>query len=114
MDTERARVLLAAKRQRIERALLDLREAESGRELAEADQRSSDEASDLTELAYEERLEDELKKELAALERAEARLATGTYGRSIENGESIPDNRLEANPLAELTVEEERRLERSS
>jgi hypothetical protein len=50
----------------------------------------------------------------AALERAEARLATGTYGHSIESGEPVLDERLEANPLAELTVEEERRLERSS
>jgi len=58
-------------------------------------------------------LEDELKGELAALERAEARLAIGTYGRSIESGETIPDERLEANPLAERTVEEKRRLEHS-
>ncbi len=85
----------------------------SGRELAGEDQRSSDQASDLTELVYEEGLEDELRGELAALERAEARLAIGTCGRSIESGEPIPDERLEANPLAERTVEEKRRLERS-
>jgi DnaK suppressor protein len=114
MDTERGRELLAAERQRIERALVDLREAESERELADEDQPSSDQASDLTELVYEEQSEDELNKALAALERAEARLATGTYGYSIESGEPIPDERLEANPLAELTIEEERRLELSS
>ena len=113
MDTERAHELLTRERQRIERALGELRELVSGRELAGEDQRSSDQASDLTELVYEEGLEDELKGELAALERAEARLAIGTYGRSIESGEPIPDERLEANPLAERTVEEKRRLERS-
>jgi len=113
MDTERAHELLARERQRIERALGEVRELVSGRELAGEDQRSSDQASDLTELVYEEGLEDELKGELAALERAEARLAIGTYGRSIESGEPIPDERLEANPLAERTVEEKRRLERS-
>jgi DnaK suppressor protein len=53
-----------------------------------------------------------LEDELAALERAEARLAAGTYGLSIESGEPIPDERLEANPLAERTVTEERRFER--
>jgi len=62
---------------------------------------------------YEEQQEVELNKKLAALERAGDRLATGRYGRSIESGESIPDERLEANPLAELTIEEERGLERS-
>ena len=41
-----------------------------------------------------------------ALERAEARLAAGTYGASILSGRPIPDERLEAFPLAELTVEE--------
>ncbi len=110
MDATRARGLLAAERQRIEAALLDLHEAERGRELADEDQ-PPDQASDLTEAEYAEAARDELKEELAALERAEARLAAGTFGHSIESGETIPDDRLEANPLAELTIEEERRLE---
>ena len=46
--------------------------------------------------------------QLAALERAEARLREGTYGRSVLSGEPIPDGRLEARPTAELTVEEQR------
>jgi DnaK suppressor protein len=49
---------------------------------------------------------------LIALERAEARLAAGTYGLSIESGDPIPDGRLEAVPLAERTVEEEERYRR--
>jgi DnaK suppressor protein len=43
---------------------------------------------------------------LAALERAEARLAAGTYGLSIESGEPIPDARLEALPAAERNIGE--------
>jgi DnaK suppressor protein len=39
--------------------------------------------------------------------RAEDRLAAGTYGRSVRSNEPIPDERLEADPAAELTVEEE-------
>jgi DnaK suppressor protein len=50
--------------------------------------------------------------ELAALERAEARLEAGTYGLSIESGKPIPDGRLEALPTAERTVEEEERFRR--
>jgi DnaK suppressor protein len=55
-----------------------------------------------TSQALGERLDDRW----AALERAEARLAAGTYGASILTGRPIPDERLEAFPLAELTVKE--------
>ena len=54
------------------------------------------------------RVED-LKERLAAVERAEARLAAGTYGLSVQSGEPIPDERLEAAPTAELTVDEAER-----
>lgn len=113
MDDQRARDLLAAERQRIEQALADLREAERGRELSNEDQ-PPDQASDLTELEYAEGSQDGLDERLAALERAEARLAAGTYGNSTESGRPIPDGRLVADPLAELTIEEERRLEHSA
>ena len=52
----------------------------------------------------------DLQDQLAAVERAEARLADGTYGLSVESGEPIPDGRLEALPTAERTVAEEERL----
>ena len=54
----------------------------------------------------------QLQTELAALERAEARLAAGTFGLSIDSGEPIPDARLEALPTAERTVQEEERIGR--
>jgi hypothetical protein len=47
-----------------------------------------------------------LRARWAALEWAEARLAAGSFGRSVRSGRLIPDERLEADPLAELTVEE--------
>jgi DnaK suppressor protein len=113
MDAQRARELLAAERRRIEQALADSREAERGRELSNEDQ-PPDQASDLTELEYAEGSQDDLDERLAALERAEERLAAGTYGRSIESGRPIPDGRLQADPLAELTIEEEQGLGRSA
>jgi DnaK suppressor protein len=58
----------------------------------------------------DEGLADDLRERLAALERAEQRLAAGTFGLSIESGESISEERLEAFPTAERTVEEERAL----
>jgi len=49
-----------------------------------------------------------LRDRLAAITRAEQRLKDGTFGQSIRSGLPIPDERLEADPAAELTVEEAR------
>ena len=65
-------------------------------------------ASDLYQDEFNEGRADDVREQLAALERAEARLAAGTYGLSVESGEPIPDERLEAVPTAELTADEER------
>ena len=51
-------------------------------------------------------LGERLRDRWGALERAEARVMAGTYGASVLSGRPIPDERLEAFPLAELTVEE--------
>jgi len=40
------------------------------------------------------------------IDRAERRLEEGSFGRSVRSGVAIPDERLEADPAAELTVEE--------
>jgi DnaK suppressor protein len=47
-----------------------------------------------------------LRDRLAALDRALQRVDDGSYGRSIRSGATIPDERLEADPAAELTVQE--------
>ena len=56
-------------------------------------------------------LAEDLSEELAMVERAERRLEEGTYGISVESGQPIPDERLEAVPWAERTAEEQQRLE---
>ncbi len=106
MDPGRARELLAAERNRIERALARLGHQDSGEPADEED--PANVASDLYQDELDEGLEDDLRDQLAALERAERRLAAGTYGISIESGQAIPDERLEAVPTAERTAEEER------
>jgi DnaK suppressor protein len=108
MSPERAQELLAAERSRIERSLADLGEPIGTDELSTLDN-PADQGTVLSERELEEGLLAQLRRELEALERAEARLAKGTYGLSVESGEPIPDERLEAYPLAERTVEEERR-----
>ena len=110
MEPDRARELLAAERTRIERALAKLGHEETGEPADEED--PANQASDLYQDELDEGLADDLRKELGAVARAEARLAGGTYGLSIESGEPIPDERLEAVSTAERTAEEQERFER--
>jgi DnaK suppressor protein len=107
MDPDRARELLAAERQRIERALAHLKHEDDG-ELAD-DEDPGNLGSDTYQDELDEGLSDDLREQLAAVERAEARVEAGTYGLSIESGQPIPDERLEALPTAERTAEEEAR-----
>lgn len=109
MDPDRAAKLLSQERARIEEALSAL----GGDGALEGDERVEPGDRDSEELYQDEfnaGREEDLRRELAAVERAEARLADGTFGLSVESGEPIPDGRLEALPTAERTVEEEDRL----
>jgi DnaK suppressor protein len=98
--------LLTAERERIARELSRIRHEDDGEPADEFDPANL--ASDLYQSEFDEGRADDLREQLAALERAEARLAAGTYGLSIESGQPIPDERLEAVPTAELTADEER------
>jgi DnaK suppressor protein len=110
MEPDRARELLEAERSRIVQAIRARRHEDDGEPDDEFDPGNL--ASDLYADELDEGITDDLREQLAAVERAESRLVEGTYGLSIESGEPIPDERLEALPAAELTVEEERRLGR--
>lgn len=110
MDPDRARELLAEERRRVEHALAGLRREDVG-ELADQDE-PGDQASDLYENELDAGLTEQLRETLAAVERAEARLADGTYGLSVESGQPIPDERLEAVPTAERTADEQERYDR--
>ncbi len=114
VDPTRAHQLLAAERERIEHELAGLVHADEGA-AAEGDEfDAGDRGRELLQDELDEGRREELQEQLAAVERAERRLAAGTYGLSVRSGEPIPDERLEAVPTAELTVaeadEESRRL----
>ena len=70
----------------------------------------SDSSEILVSEGTDDAVADALTQRLAAIGRAEQRLAAGTYGRSIASGELIPDERLDADPAAELTVDEAQQL----
>jgi DnaK suppressor protein len=107
MDLEHARELLAAERQRIERAL-SYRGRVDDSEESDPFFNPANLAANMYQDELDEGLADDLREQLAALERAEARLAAGTYGLSIKSGLPLPDERLEAVPTAELTADEAR------
>ena len=106
MDADRARELLATERRRVENELAELVHVDES-SAAEADEfDSGDQGRELLQDELDEGRRGDLRQQLAAVERAEQRLANGTYGRSVLSGEQIPDERLEAVPTAELTVAE--------
>jgi DnaK suppressor protein len=113
MEEARARELLAQHRERIERTLADLERTDGDEELSHLDQHPGDAATELYDEELNEGMADQLREELAAVERAERRLEEGTYGLSVESGEPIPEGRLEAIPWAERTAAEQERHERS-
>jgi DnaK suppressor protein len=105
VDPDRARQLLERERERIERATAELGSQAAG-EQDEPGERGSEK---LYQSEFDEGRAEDLRRQLEALERAEARLAAGTYGLSVDSGEPIPDDRLELLPTAERTVAEEER-----
>jgi len=113
VDLLRARELVARERARIESALLELGSEirDEGRLGRQQTGELEDAGSGLEAEEVSAALAAGLRGQLDAVVRAEERLANGTYGRSVESGLPIPDDRLEVEPLAERTIEEQRRYE---
>src|SRR4051812_7240583 len=72
----------------------------------------ADRASSETDRAIELRARDRQRKLIAKIEEALSRLEDGTYGYCEETGEPIALKRLEARPIATLSVEAQERHER--
>ena len=111
MDNEQARARLLAERAEVEDLLRGTEQAgqldrEAEDEAATGD--IEDAAQPLTAEGMDDSIAETLRERLAALDRALKRLDDGTYGRSVRSGLPIPDERLEADPAAELTIEEAR------
>ncbi|MDQ1465809.1 MAG: DnaK suppressor protein, partial [Actinomycetota bacterium] len=107
MEHEEAQTLLRAERTRVQ-SLLDEARAAGRDDRAAADEQGdmSDPAPSLVAEQVDDAVAAALSERLEAIARAEQRLAQGTYGRSVRSGDAIPDDRLRADPAAELTVEE--------
>jgi DnaK suppressor protein len=108
MDENRARTLLQDERSEVLSLLRDTDTAtQVDRETEDEEGVDvSDPAQSLTAEGLDDAIAESLRDRLAAIDRALRRLDDGTYGRSVRSGVPIPDERLEADPAAELTVEE--------
>lgn len=72
----------------------------------------ADRASSETDRALELRTRDRQRKLIAKIEAALARIDQGTYGYCEETGEPISLRRLDARPIATLSIEAQERHER--
>jgi DnaK suppressor protein len=72
----------------------------------------TDRASVETDRALELRTRDRARKLIAKIDQAIARIDGGTYGYCEETGEPIGLRRLEARPIATLSIEAQERHER--
>lgn len=112
MDETRARELLVKERDDVTALLRGTQQAaDADLETDDGPGDQADAALPLTAQANDEAVAADLQGRLEAIDRALGRLEAGTYGRSVLSGKPIPDGRLEADPAAELTVEEARAQE---
>jgi DnaK suppressor protein len=106
MDQAHARELLSAERLRLESLLRQSEDAAlADREAVDEPVGFDDPAEPLTAEAADDAITASIRDRLAAIDRAEQRSSAGTFGRSVRSGLAIPDDRLEADPAAELTVD---------
>ena len=72
----------------------------------------ADRASSETDRAIELRARDRQRKLISKIEAALARIDEGSYGYCVETGDPISLRRLDARPIATLSVEAQERHER--
>ena len=102
--------LLAWKEQILKDADMTLQELQDEGGVREPD--VADRASIETEVALELRARDRQRKLISKIDEALDRIRNGEYGYCEETGEPIGVKRLEARPVATLTIEAQERHER--
>lgn len=120
MDTDRARALLEAERERL-LSIIDAAtettfgeaELERGSDVLDgSDTQPADAPQELYEAEQEQSIIERAQADLGEVQHALGKLEDGTYGVDEETGEPIPDERLEARPATRFTVENQKRDEK--
>ncbi|MDX6424841.1 MAG: hypothetical protein QOD52_246 [Gaiellaceae bacterium] len=119
IDTERFRTTLLDERQRVERAIANLRDDHPGTADDEVEEISGTSDNHLAETAsvtldreIDYTLEENSGQVLAEIEAALKRIEQGTYGVCAACGKEIAPERLEAYPWASLCIDDARQAER--
>jgi RNA polymerase-binding protein DksA len=120
VDTSRFRDLLTDRRRQVANALENLHKENAGSledetgELVSgsADQHMADTATETVEREIGNTLELHDERLLVAIDAALGRIEAGTYGKCVNCGAQIPEERLEAMPWATLCIDCKRKEER--
>jgi DnaK suppressor protein len=120
LDVKPFRLLLLERREAVANALDNLHkgnarslEDETGELVSgSADQHMADTATETVEREIGNTLEEHDVRLLEAIDAALQRIETGTYGKCVNCGAQIPEERLEAMPWATLCIECKRKEER--
>ena len=110
-DRNEVEAKLNARLEEIDKLLAKIVVNPDDSELADYDQHPGDQGTETLEQEMDETKRTILQDERSQVELALQRLAEGKYGLSIDSGEEIPADRLEAMPEAVRTVDEQRRYE---
>jgi DnaK suppressor protein len=120
VDVDHFRELLVEKREAVAAALQNLHK-ENSRSLEDetgelvsgsADQHLADTATETVEREIGNTLEEHDERLLVAIDAALRRIENGTYGKCVNCGAPIPEERLEAMPWATLCIDCKRKEER--
>ena len=118
LDTDHFRTLLVEERKRVEDAIEYLRKEHPGslqeetEEIAgTADNHLGETATATLDREIDYSLEENSGEVLAAIGRALKRIDDGTYGKCVNCGKPIPEERLEALPWTELCIDDQRAQE---
>lgn len=106
MDSNEARQLLLAERERLEALLSDQADAVADQQ-SEDDIAASDLAKDILDRELNHSELERARRELDEVNAALERVDNGTYGVSDVSGRPIPDERLRAVPYARRLAEEQ-------
>jgi RNA polymerase-binding transcription factor DksA len=113
VDTTVARSRLEARLVELDRSAQALAAEDAGTDvdLSHVHQHPGDQGTELADFERETAVIEAAKGDRAEIEAALARIDAGTYGRCIDCGRVIPDERLEVRPEAARCVEDQAKFE---
>ncbi len=119
IDTHHFRAMLVEERERVQKAIANLRDDHPGSLDEEVEETAATSDNHLGETAsatlgreIDYTLGENSEHLLSEIEAALVRVENGTYGTCVKCGRTIPPERLEANPWASLCIDDARLAER--